>query len=95
MEKEKIYNYSGNLIFDGEYLNGKKRKGKEYKGDLLIFEDEYLNGVKWKGKGKEYIFGEVIFEGEYQNDLKIFLNKKIIIINKILVKIIKNNNILF
>ena len=42
----------------------------------MIFESEYLNGVKWKGKGKVYMFGEIIFEGEYQNGLKLFLNKK-------------------
>ena len=37
------------LIFEGEYLNGKRWNGKEKKynryGDL-IFEGEYLNGEK-------------------------------------------------
>ena len=43
----KEYNF-GKLIFEGEYLNGKKNgKGKEYDfmGNL-IFEGEYLNGNK-------------------------------------------------
>ena len=56
-----------NLLFEGEYLNGKRNgKGKEYKnnGDI-IFEGEYLNG-KRHGKGKEFnLFNKVIFEGEY------------------------------
>ena len=35
MEKEKKYNKYGHIIFEGEYLNGKRNgKGKEY----------YLNG---------------------------------------------------
>ena len=34
------------LIFEGEYLNGERRKGKEYDdyNGKLIFEGEYLNG---------------------------------------------------
>ena len=44
--------YSGKLIYEGEYLNGKRNgKGKEYdqyKGKL-IFEGEYLKGKKWNG----------------------------------------------
>ena len=44
----KEYNYKGNLVFEGEYLNGKRNgKGKEYDLDgTLIFEGEYLNGQK-------------------------------------------------
>ena len=53
----KEYN-SNKLIFEGEYLNGKRNgRGKEY--DLfnsdLVFEGEYLNG-KRNGNGKEYNF---------------------------------------
>ena len=46
--------YNDKLIFEGEYLNGKRNgKGKEYnKYDRLIFEGEYLNG-KRNEKGKE------------------------------------------
>ena len=69
----KVKEYSGwrsRLIFEGEYLNGKRNgKGKEYtlKG-LLKFEGAYLNGIR-HGKGKEYYWedGKLIFEGEYLN----------------------------
>ena len=45
----KVKEYSlikGNLIFEGEYLNGKRNgKGKEYDWDgNLLFEGGYLNG---------------------------------------------------
>ena len=52
--KVKIYKMDTNiLIYEGEYLNGKKNgKGKEYDkfNGKLIFEGEYLNG---KRKGTE------------------------------------------
>ena len=40
----KEYYSNDNLLFEGEYLNG---KGKEYK---LNYKREYLNGKKWKRK---------------------------------------------
>ena len=52
--KEKVKEYevlSDNLIFEGEYLNGKRNgKGKEdhWHGGLK-FEGEYLKGKKWNG----------------------------------------------
>ena len=51
-------------MFEGEYLNGKRWKGKEYYSNgKLKFEGEYLNG-KRNGKGKEYnIYGKLEFEG--------------------------------
>ena len=55
------------LIFEGEYLNGKRNgKGKKYYDDgKLMYEGEYLNG-KRNGKGKEYFKnGKLKFEGEY------------------------------
>ena len=58
---------TGELKFEGEYLNGKRNgKGKEYyRSDKLKFEGEYLNG-KRNGKGKNYNFdGKLEFEGEY------------------------------
>ena len=67
--KVKEYIVSGELVFEGEYLNGKKHgKGKEYdRSGKLVFEGEYLNGKK-NGKGKEYdFFGKLKFEGEYLN----------------------------
>ena len=53
MEKE--YNSYGNIIYEGEYINGEiNGKGKEYDDNgTLQFEGEYLNGEKY-GKGKEY-----------------------------------------
>ena len=57
------------MIFEGEYLNGKRNdKGKEYylggfEGDAF-FEGEYKNG-KRNGKGRENQF-----EGEYINGKK-------------------------
>ena len=51
------------MIFEGEYLNGKRWKGKEYNcySYELDFEGEYLNGKKWNGKGYE--------EDNYENDI--------------------------
>ena len=70
--KENI-DFSSELIFEGEYLNGEKNgKGKIYSiglyGRVLKFEGEYLNGQK-NGKGIEYYYGSKIkkFEGEYLN----------------------------
>ena len=49
MEKVKnmIIIDNNRLIFEGEYLNGKRNgKGKEYDNNKIIFEGEYLNGKK-------------------------------------------------
>ena len=61
--KGKEYNWNGKLIFEGEYLNGKRvGKGKEYDYDgKLIFEGEYLNDLKWNGKGYDP-FNNIIYE---------------------------------
>ena len=75
-----VYQYDtyGNLLFEGEYLNGKRNgKCKEYnERGKLLFEGEYLNGKK-SGKWKEYnsyaVSGGLekkdilIFEGDYLN----------------------------
>ena len=65
----KEYNSFGQIIFDGEYMNGKKNgKCKEYyyfNTNTVIFEGEYLDGLKY-GKAKEYDkYNNLIFEGEY------------------------------
>ena len=45
--KVREYNSKSELIFEGEYLNGKRNgKGKEYENGELIFEGEYLNDNK-------------------------------------------------
>ena len=66
----KEYDWKGRLIFEGEYLKG-KRNGKEYNEDeKLIYEGEYLNGQK-NGYGKEfYLNGLLKFEGEFLNGKK-------------------------
>ena len=53
--RKKEYDEYGRIMFEGEYLNGRKNgKGKEYNiHGYLIFEGEYLNG-KRDGKGKIY-----------------------------------------
>ena len=65
------------LIFDGEYLNGKKwnGKGKEYDYKCrLKFEGEYLSGER-NGKAQEYDYdGKLIFKGEYLNGERIKKN---------------------
>ena len=65
------------LIFEGEYLNGKRYKGKEYHYYTYqdpeihwIYEGDYLNGKKYNGTLKEYKGMESktnVFEGEYIN----------------------------
>ena len=67
--KGKEYDNYDELIYEGEYLNGKRHGiGKEYDYDgNLIFEGNYLNG-KRNGKGKEYNKkGKLKFEGNYIN----------------------------
>ena len=46
----KEYNNDGNLIFEGEYLNGERHgKGKEVEFAGSSFYDvEYINGIKIK-----------------------------------------------
>ena len=74
----KIYDsYNDFLIFEGEFLNGKKNgKGVEYdeRGEI-IFEGEYLNGER-NGKGKEYYNGNIVFEGEYLNGEQVIEENK-------------------
>ena len=70
MEKE-IKEKNIILIFEGEYLNRKRNKGKEY--DIydgeLIFEGDCLNRIKWNRKGKEFFMynNQLLFDGEYLN----------------------------
>ena len=39
------------MIFEGEFLYGKKKKGKEFIHGLLEYEGDYLYEAKWNGKG--------------------------------------------
>ena len=47
----KQYKQNGNLSFEGEYLYGHRKFGKEYKNEKLIYEGEYLYERKRNGKG--------------------------------------------
>ena len=48
------YYGSGELLYEGKYLNGEMKKGKEYnKYGVLIYQGDYLHG-KRSGKGKEF-----------------------------------------
>ena len=68
----KEYDEDGKLIFEGEYLDGKKWKGNANKYDedtgKLILEYEYLKG-KIEGKAKEYdkYNNDLLFSGNYIN----------------------------
>ncbi len=65
MDWNKIFWKKNNIVFDGDYVNSKK-KGKyiEYNDEgELIFEGECLYDFKYKGK--EYKKGELVYEGEY------------------------------
>ena len=67
MEKKMVKGkeYDGELIFEGEYFNGKRfGKGKEYENGQLKFEGEYLNWRRWNGK-KYDSEGSRLFEGGY------------------------------
>ena len=46
--KGKEFDYYSKLLFEGEYLNGKRNgKGKEYYNGNLEYEGEYLNGERY------------------------------------------------
>ena len=63
---KELNGYNVQLIYEGEYLNGKRNgKGKEY-DTVLIYDGEYLNGKK-NGKGKKNNDGYLIYEGVYLN----------------------------
>jgi len=64
--KEYYFYDNSKLIFEGEYLNGFKIKGKEYydRNGHIKFEGEYLYGYRLKGK-EYYLNDKLKFEGEY------------------------------
>ena len=69
-KRSKKYDFNGELIFEGEYKNGKRNgKGKEYdENRKLIFEGEYL--YDFKLRGKLYNNGKLEYEGEFQYNIK-------------------------
>ena len=63
---------NGNLLYEGEYINGKRNgKGKEYNSEeQLEYEGDFKNGKK-EGIGKAYSKGSIlIYEGEYKNGIR-------------------------
>ena len=65
------YDKFGKLLFNGNYINGNKNKGREYLDNKLIFYGEYKEGKQWSGIKKEYNDnGKLIFEGEYKDGKK-------------------------
>ena len=72
-------------MFDGEYLNNYRYKGKEYyTNGKLKFEGEYLFAEKWNGKEYDYngnvvfelINGNAIVEDEYDK-IKIYIGENL------------------
>ena len=69
------------LKFEGEYLGGYKKKGREYINGKLEYEGEYLKGMKWNGKGYDengciiYVLnnrsGKIKLYDLYDNKLKL------------------------
>ena len=60
----KELDYFGRLIYEGEYINGKRNgNGKEYYKNKLIYDGIYL--YNYRRKGKEYVNDKLEFEGEY------------------------------
>ena len=59
--KGKEYNNAGDLIFEGEYFYGYKKKGKAYVNKILEYEGEYLFEKKWNGKGYDEK-GNIVYE---------------------------------
>ena len=53
-------------MFEGEYKNGKKWKGKYIKYsfplNLIEFEGEYKDGILWSGKGYNLNNGNIEYE---------------------------------
>ena len=65
--KEYDFVYGNSLVFEGEYLNGERVKGKEYHSGKIMYEGNFLRG-KWNGNGREYNHnGKLRFEGEFLN----------------------------
>ena len=73
--KGKEYNFNYRLLFEGEYLYGKRWDGIIYDNNHKIV-SELKNG---KGYIIESIFKQLDFEGEYINGLKMVMGKNMMI----------------
>ena len=67
---KEYYGYFDKLIYDGEYLKGKRYgKGeKYYHQNKIFFKGNYLNGERNGNKKEYYKNGELLYEGEILND---------------------------
>ena len=76
--KVKEYHRNGNLIFEGEYLNGQKNGyGKEYNSEgKLIYEGKYLNGLELKPDKMIYFFSLFLSNNKIKNNQKFKKEKK-------------------
>ena len=77
----KVKEYLDNsLIFEGEYLNGKKNgKGREYLYNKLIFKGEFMDGKRLTGIGTEEDFeGEYLFGKRWKGEGKEYFRKELI-----------------
>ena len=70
--KCKEFDIEGNLIYEGEFSEGKRNgKGKEFFNNKISFEGEFKEGKKWNGNANEYNEkGNLLFYGTYQNGKK-------------------------
>ena len=87
--------YISILIFEGEYLYGHRKFGKEYKNKKLIYEGEYLYVRHWNGKGYDKK-GNIIYElingnGKYK-EYSYYYNSELLIFDGEFVNEIKKRN---
>ena len=63
----KQYDTDGTLVYDGEFLDGKRSgTGDEYVDGELVYRGEFASGV-YEGKGEQYQNGQLIRSGTYSN----------------------------
>ena len=79
--KDNQYNSYVKLLYEGEYLNGKKHgKGKEcHDRGIKIFEGNYLKGKRAIGKRNEDIDGEYIEDIDENMDEKFMKHREMLI----------------
>ncbi len=51
-EKKEEYNYSGKVLFEGEYKNGRRWNRKEYNSNCVVIYEVGFSYRGYDGKGK-------------------------------------------